>query len=112
MRWLVGSTALFVVSVAFVAWAVVTHPASDPYNGPFEIVAQTSATQVTLTAQGGQVPPGGQVTITAEGSTFALTKSCFSLPCTTPISVGGLMQSQAQIKTASGQVVATATTGG
>ena len=112
MRWLVIPCFAMVAALSFAGWAALTHPGSDPYSGPFEVVAQTSATSTVITAQGGQVPPGGRVVIFVVGSGFQAGQNCGALPCVVHVSIGGLASAQAQIENASGQVVATASTGG
>ena len=111
MRWLVIPTVAMVAALAFAGWAALAHPGSDPYPGSFEVVAQTSATNTVITAQGGQVPPGGQVIIWAIGPEFQAGDSCDSLPCVVKVSSGGLTGVQAEIEDASGHVVATASSG-
>ena len=112
MRWLVIPTVAMVAALGFTSWAALTHPGSDPYSGPFEVVARTSATSTVITAQGGRVPPGGQVVIFVMGSEFQAGQNCGALPCVVHVSIGGLTDAQAQIENAAGQVVATASTGG
>ena len=111
MRWLVIPCCAMVAALAFAGWAALTHPGADPYDGPFEVVAQTSATGTVITAQGGRVPHGGQVVIGAAGSGFWDSDSCDALPCVIRVGSGGLTDVQAQMENAAGQVVATATTG-
>lgn len=110
MRIFIASTLAMLAAMTFVGWAAATH-ATDPYSGQFELVVKTSATQTVLVAQGGQLPPGGSVVISAAGPGFEISASCPSLPCSATGS-GGLTGGQAEIETSSGRVVATATTGG
>ena len=92
MRWLVIPCCAMVAALAFVGWAALTHPGTDPHNGPFEVVARTSATSTVITAQGGQVRPGGQVIIWAIGPKFQTGDGCDSLPCVVKVSsVGSLV---------------------
>ena len=112
MRWLALSSLAMVAALGFTGWAAVAHPAAASYSGPFEVVARTSATSTVIIAQGGRVPHGGQVVIFVVGSGFQAGQNCGVLPCVVRVSSGGLASAQAQIETASGKVVATASTGG